>query len=282
MSNPLDLFLAEVSENSSNEAVSSIVAPSTSSSSTEVQVDIDAYNYLVVCGCVDFDNMTSKAAAGLDVPHIIPLPKSVSKCWTSSSSSHFFIVLHTGEILAMGKNSNGQLSLGDQETRNSPTLIKFDGSFPVKKIATGRSHTLLLDADGDIYAAGSNQFGQLGLGENGKSSKASTDHLSFKKVTFLTASAKDIGCGYEFSAAVTTEGKLYTWGHPEYGQLGHGSTGEFFKEGKAGMSHSCVYRPQLVNKFINKGRDGRGAVTEYSAGPLLISTHRPTVEPIEY
>lgn len=33
-----------------------------------------------------------------------------------------------------------------------------------------------------------------------------------------------IACGSTYSAAITVEGELYTWGQGNYGRLGHGSS----------------------------------------------------------
>lgn len=33
-----------------------------------------------------------------------------------------------------------------------------------------------------------------------------------------------IACGSTYSAAITAEGELYTWGQGNYGRLGHGSS----------------------------------------------------------
>lgn len=35
---------------------------------------------------------------------------------------------------------------------------------------------------------------------------------------------KDIACGSGHSAAITTNGELYTWGQGDHGRLGHGDT----------------------------------------------------------
>ena len=35
---------------------------------------------------------------------------------------------------------------------------------------------------------------------------------------------RDIACGSGYSAAITSNGELYTWGEGQRGQLGHGDT----------------------------------------------------------
>lgn len=38
-----------------------------------------------------------------------------------------------------------------------------------------------------------------------------------------------IACGSTYSAAITAEGELYTWGRGNYGRLGHGMLLDIFK-----------------------------------------------------
>lgn len=41
---------------------------------------------------------------------------------------------------------------------------------------------------------------------------------------FKTKRIRDIACGSNHSAAITSSGELYTWGLGEYGRLGHGDS----------------------------------------------------------
>lgn len=64
---------------------------------------------LMITACHDFDNATSKTAAGLDEPHAIRLPHSIRQCFSSSSSHHAFILSVDGHLYSVGKNDHGQL-----------------------------------------------------------------------------------------------------------------------------------------------------------------------------
>ena len=78
---------------------------------------------------------------------------------------------------------------------------------------------MLLTTSGTLYALGSNEFGQLGLGSAVKSA------VSFTRVAAMPSPVQDVACGHEYTIACTQRGgALYSWGHPEYGQLGHGTT----------------------------------------------------------
>lgn len=50
-------------------------------------------------------------------------------------------------------------------------------------------------------------------------------------------------------------GNLYSFGCPEYGQLGHNSDGKYFVSSNK-MEFQCELTPRKVNVFIEKARDG--------------------------
>jgi alpha-tubulin suppressor-like RCC1 family protein len=153
------------------------------------------------------------------------------------------------------------LGTGDIVTYSYPVELPSSELFPagsiVAKVATGRSHSLILLKSGDVYGCGSNTQGQLGLGD----SKASLrDALRFVRISSLVG-ITDISCGYEHSIVCDKFGRLLTFGHPQYGQLGHGTDGSFIKDGGKGaaMQFRCIFSPRQVEKFVTK--DSHGKVT---------------------
>ena len=62
-----------------------------------------------------------------------------------------------------------------------------------------------------------------------------------------------VSCGAEFTAIIDSRGRLLTFGSPQEGQLGSGTTGEFIE--KAGkISYDLVLSPSVISVFISKVR----------------------------
>jgi alpha-tubulin suppressor-like RCC1 family protein len=220
---------------------------------------------LLIAGCTDWDNSSSKGVQGLPGPHIIRLGSPVIKAFSSSSSCFAFFLLQDGRLFAMGSNSSGQLGLGDTVCHNGPSEVKTVFPAAVTKVATGKSHSLILLSNGEVFACGANNFGQCGLGG---SAKAVQGCSTFTKVTIDPT--EDIACGWDHSLLCTRNGHLYTFGHPNYGQLGNGTNGEYIREGKSGsMQYSCTFSPTHVRTFLCKNKNG-SIKEEYSANNVKI------------
>ena len=81
-------------------------------------------------------------------------------------------------------------------------------------VVAGDSHSLLLKADGTLWAAGWNLFGQLGDG-------TTTDRHGFVQVLTDVAS---VSAGPVHTMAVKRDGTLWATGFNDYGELGDGTT----------------------------------------------------------
>ena len=82
-----------------------------------------------------------------------------------------------GTLWAFGKNESGQLGTGNKKTYATPQKIQ--NIPPVRSVACGRKHTLIITEELDLWSAGSNDNAQLCLGNIGK-----VDKLNFTKSSF--------------------------------------------------------------------------------------------------
>ena len=131
--------------------------------------------------------------------------KQIACCNDSST----FILKKDGSLYACGKNTDGQLGLGDIDTRTAFTRVNIDN---VKQIACGDTHAFILKNDGIVFACGGNNKGQLGLGISTTSIKVFTQ-VEIDNV-------KQIACGKGYSILLKNDGTIWSCGDNANGQLG--------------------------------------------------------------
>jgi len=103
--------------------------------------------------------------------------------------SHTLVLTELEHLYSFGKNSSGQLGLGDVVDRSTPTLMFYFANKKVLEVACGTRHSLVLCDDGQVFAFGLNANGQLGLGN---------DHIQptpQQVPAFINRPAVSIGCG---------------------------------------------------------------------------------------
>ncbi len=121
---------------------------------------------------------------------------------------HSLALTDSGSVFRWGQNYFGQLRNGNNNKIN-PTKINLDIDIVIKSISCGPNHSLLLSTDGDIYAFGLNNLGQLGLGNQ-------TDEWNaVRKVG--TNKFEDIASPFSnnLSVAKSKDGFCYLWGESE-------------------------------------------------------------------
>uniref|UniRef100_A0A7N0U0P0 RCC1-like domain-containing protein n=1 Tax=Kalanchoe fedtschenkoi TaxID=63787 RepID=A0A7N0U0P0_KALFE len=121
-----------------------------------------------------------------------------------------------------GNGDFGRLGLGDLNSQSKPSFCPpsaFDHQ-NLRAIACGGAHTLFLTENGSVYAAGLNDFGQLGVSN-------SIDYATGpRQIAGLPKEIIQIAAGYHHSAAISADGELYLWGKNLNGQLGLGKKSE--------------------------------------------------------
>jgi alpha-tubulin suppressor-like RCC1 family protein len=120
-----------------------------------------------------------------------------------------------GNLWTWGYNNRGQLGDNTSTQRNTP-ITTFSGGANWKQISCGFSHVAAIKTDGTLWTWGFNNRGQLGNNTSGLSDSRLTPIT-----TFLGGSDwKQVSCGYFCTAAIKTDGTLWTWGDNANGQLG--------------------------------------------------------------
>jgi alpha-tubulin suppressor-like RCC1 family protein len=128
---------------------------------------------------------------------------------------HSGLITGDGKLWTTGEGANGKLGTGDTNNRSLPTPTK--ATSPADNwvhFGAGRAHSLAVKADGTLWTAGNNDYGQLG--------RTGTNVSSFGRVGSDTQWA-EVHAGYEFSLALKGDGTLWGWGRNNYGQLGDNS-----------------------------------------------------------
>src|SRR5439155_12431699 len=84
------------------------------------------------------------------------------------------------------------------------------------QVAAGLYHSLAIQLDGTLWSWGSNNHGQLGLGD--------TDDRWFPDLVSSISHVAAVAGGTYHSVAAKSDGTVWAWGYNNYGQLGDGTT----------------------------------------------------------
>jgi alpha-tubulin suppressor-like RCC1 family protein len=139
-----------------------------------------------------------------------------------------------GTLWAWGWNAFGQLGDGTTNTAWTPVQTGLNSVPPLTNVIKlgGRPYfTLAVKSDGTVWAWGMNQFGQMGNGTvNPFSGPQATvpGLVSNSWPGGAINSPRQVTCGYQFGAALTTNGTVWTWGSGTHGELGNGTTGSSY------------------------------------------------------
>ncbi|KAL6774315.1 hypothetical protein ACKKBG_A24525 [Auxenochlorella protothecoides x Auxenochlorella symbiontica] len=170
-----------------------------------------------------------------------------------------------GQVLAWGWNGRGTLGRGHREAKGAERpqrVLGLEGR-RVVQVALGGWHCLALDARGQVYAWGGNEYGQCGLEEGLKdvvTARPCLQGMRFRRIAAggmhslaltdsgeiwiwgepwgdfsMTVSRRprridtrsdyvEIASGAFHNLAITSEGQCLTWGINDFGQLGNGTT----------------------------------------------------------
>jgi alpha-tubulin suppressor-like RCC1 family protein len=144
--------------------------------------------------------------------------------------NHTVALTSSGRIFTWGSNNVGQLGNGTISSSPQLTPVEITEMFSlsvgdyIKSISSGSDATIVLTLNGEVWVWGNNAFGRLG--------NNSTESYSDTPINITNQFGLNSGelislveFGYSDSAAaLTSDGRLFTWGLNRFGRLGDGTT----------------------------------------------------------
>jgi len=182
----------------------------------------------------------------------------------AAARHHSLALTKEGAVYSWGHGKGGRLGHGDEEVRMFPERVESLRNIPIAKISASENHTAVISIQGVVFTWGSDSYGQLGLsgggsgGGGGGSGDKATTRLVPRRVEALRRMVIiDISAGPTHTAAVSSNGEVYTWGGNKAMQLGY--------EGVGAIGDGM---PRMVTLLYHRqvGREPRRAI-QVSAGP---------------
>ncbi|WP_461640432.1 RCC1 domain-containing protein, partial [Leucobacter sp. BZR 635] len=152
-------------------------------------------------------------------PSEVKLPTGTKFTRVIAGEDHAFGIDESGNAFAWGTNASRQLGDGSfTYIRATPVPVLMPAGVTFTDLSALAEHTLAVGSDGNTYAWGTNSAGLLGTSSLPRPLDRPTKVATPPGVKYTQVAA-----GWEFSVALGTDGKLYSWGSNYQGTLGNGS-----------------------------------------------------------
>jgi alpha-tubulin suppressor-like RCC1 family protein len=128
--------------------------------------------------------------------------------------SHAAAIKTDGTLWVWGNNYRGKLGTNDVDITRSTPVTTFAGGTDWKQVSSGSDNTAAIKTDGTLWIWGRGAVGRLGTND--------TINRSTPVTTFAGGTNwKQVSSGDAYTAAIKTDGTLWTWGAGSFGRHGN-------------------------------------------------------------
>lgn len=144
----------------------------------------------------------------------------------ANGGKHTVVLTNQSNIYTMGENSQGALGNNSTLDHYSPLLINSFFTLNVGEnivdIQAGEEHTVFLTSEGRVFSWGDNAQGTVGDGT--QTDKLVPTDITIQFDTDVGQPIDSIQVGQYHNFAISTNGKVFSWGDNGYAQLGDNTT----------------------------------------------------------
>ena len=154
------------------------------------------------------------------IPPVVAPPTSSSYTILNlaQGESSTFVLRSDNTLWSWGWNGSGQLGLGAELFTDVYTPTQVPGNC-WSDVQAGAYNMFAITSDNTLWAAGNNDYGQLGNGDT-------SDRISMTQVPGTNWSKVSPSINYgNHTLGLKTDGTLWAWGDNTWGELGNGTTG---------------------------------------------------------
>lgn len=216
-------------------------------------------------------------------PVAVAMPEHTEFCDISAGNDHVIALDTDGNVWAWGANGVGQLGVSTETVStqsNAPIKVTAFSTARITAVYAGTHASFALDADGKVYAWGSDLNGYLGVSSEDDSTNTPTQLTALSGVV-----VSSLYVGETTVAVIATDKSVYLWGENDNCQAGQTVTKRVIHvptqkdlDGSQpidialGAIHSsvlCLGNLQNVMKSFGKNQYGQFCNGETSTGASL-------------
>nr|CCA21326.1 regulator of chromosome condensation (RCC1)like protein putative [Albugo laibachii Nc14] len=133
-------------------------------------------------------------------------------------AKHSVALTSAGEVYSWGSGEDGRLGHGEMRDRNVPRKIMALLRHRIEYVSCGGSHTAVVSDQNLVFTFGRGRNGRLGLGDTKcHDTPQEVPTWGFRKQRIIK-----VVCGWNFTIALSLEGRVFSWGKQSEGQCGLG------------------------------------------------------------
>jgi alpha-tubulin suppressor-like RCC1 family protein len=197
----------------------------------------------------------------------------------TSGNDHTVAIKTDGTLWTWGRGTNGRLGNNATTNRSTP-VTTFAGGTNWKQVSSGISHTAAIKTDGTLWSWGYSGDGRVGNGVGTLGASVSTPITTFAGGT----NWKQVSAGSFHTAAIKTDGTLWTWGSGNNGTLGNASItsrstpvttfagGNNWKQVSAGNQHTAAIKTDGTLWTWGIGNNGQQGTNNISNRSTPVTT----------
>ena len=165
------------------------------------------------------DGTATRIYRPLEITSKFSLNESETITKLSLGGNHSSLLTSEGRIFIWGSNEDGQLGDGTQLNQSIPKEItsqfELNESETIIQVFLGGNHSSLFTSEGRIFTWGDNHYYQLG--DSTQVNKSIPQEITSQFNLNESETIIQISLGNDHSSLFTSEGRIFTWGHNQYG-----------------------------------------------------------------